>query len=37
VKDALMAHAQKYHKDVLDNMSEQQKADMMATMDKKLR
>jgi predicted small metal-binding protein len=37
VKSALLDHAQKYHKDILDGMSEKQKEDMMAMMDKKLR
>ncbi len=37
VKTALLDHAQKYHKDILDGMSDKQKEDMMSQMDKLLR
>ena len=36
VKTAILDHAQKYHKEVLAGMSDQQRSDMMAMMDKKL-
>ena len=37
VKDALLAHAQKAHADVLAGMSETDKAEMMRQMDKRMK
>jgi predicted small metal-binding protein len=37
IKDALFAHAQKYHAEKVANMSDQQKTDMSRMMDQKIK
>jgi predicted small metal-binding protein len=37
IKDALLSHAQKFHPEIMSNLSDKQKNDMMSQMENKLK